>query len=40
MKKDNTKTIKIVRIVFLIVVILIFMDFALGGFLDGWINPK
>ncbi|MEI6865814.1 hypothetical protein [Flavicella sp.] len=40
MKKDNPKMIKIVGIIFAIIVIILFIDFALGGFLEGWNNPN
>ena len=40
MKKENTKKINIIRMIFAIIVIVLFIDFAIGGFLQGWINPK
>jgi uncharacterized membrane protein len=40
MKKDNNKYFTILGIVLTIIVIILFLDFALGGFLEGWNNPK
>jgi len=36
----NKKLFKIIGIIAAIVVIIVFLDFALGGFLAGWNNPK
>jgi hypothetical protein len=38
--KMNKKLFKIIGIIAAIVVILVFLDFALGGILAGWNNPK
>jgi uncharacterized protein YpmB len=36
----NKKALKIIGIIVSIIVIVIFLDFALGEFLTGWNNPK
>lgn len=36
----NKKTLKIIGIIVAIIVIVIFLDFALGEFLTGWNNAK
>jgi hypothetical protein len=36
----NKKTLKIIGIIVTIIVIVIFLDLALGEFLTGWNNPK
>ncbi len=36
----NKKILKIVGIIATIIVIVIFLDFALGEFLNGWNTPK
>lgn len=38
--KMNKKLFKIIGLIAAIVVILVFLDFALGGILAGWSNPK
>jgi len=38
--KMNKKALKIIGIIVSIIVIVIFLDFALGEFLTGWNNPK
>ena len=40
MKKDKMKIFKIIGVIFSIIVIILFLDFALGGFIEGWTNPK
>lgn len=36
----NSKLLQYLGLFFAIVVILLFLDFALGAFLEGWRNPK
>ena len=36
----NKKTLRIIGVIVTIIVIVIFLDFALGEFLTGWNNPK
>ncbi|WP_262509411.1 hypothetical protein [Pseudotamlana agarivorans] len=40
MIKNEIKIFKIIGIVFSIVVLVLFLNFALGAFLEGWTNPK
>ncbi|WP_262896276.1 hypothetical protein [Aureibaculum flavum] len=40
MKKDKLKIFKIIGITFSIIVILLFLDFAIGEISEGWTNPK
>lgn len=36
----NKKTVRIIGIIVTVIVIVIFLDFALGEFLNGWNNAK
>jgi hypothetical protein len=36
----NKKTLRIIGIIVTVIVIVIFLDFAVGEFLNGWNNAK
>ncbi len=38
--KKNEKLFKVIGIIFAIIVIVMFIDFVLGGIIMGWNNPK
>jgi len=38
--KMNKKVLKVIGIIFAIIVIVLFLDFVLGGILMDWNNPK
>ncbi len=38
--KKHKKLLKVIGIIFALIVIVMFIDFVLGGMLMGWNNPK
>ena len=40
MKKDNKKIFTTIGIICSIIIIILFLDSALGEFIEGWANPK
>jgi len=40
MTENSKKYLKILGIIISIIIILIFLDFIFGNFINGWNNPK